>query len=136
MREGRWYCLPMREGIWYCLPMREGLWYCIPMGGGRSLILPSHGRKSLILPSYGEGLWYCLLMRGGLWYCLLMRVVFNPYQDLEKMYLNYIPACNQTVLIFFILVDNEVFYKHCIQKQNNNNILVATKTESFFPKDE
>lgn len=46
----------------------------------------------------------------------------------------YIPACNQTVLIFFILVDNEVFYKHCIQKQNNNNI--STKTETFFQKDE
>lgn len=105
----------MREGLWYCLPMREGLWYSIPMGGG---------------------VWYCLLMRGGLWYCLLMRVVFNPHQDLEKMYLNYISACKQTVLIFVILVDNEVFYKHCIQKQNNNNILVATKTESFFPKDE
>lgn len=105
----------MREGLWYCLPMEGGLWHCLPMG---------------------EGLWYCLLMRGGLWYCLLMRVVFNPYQDLEKMYLNYILACNQTVLIFVILVDNEEFYKHCIQKQNNNNILVATKTESFFPKDE
>lgn len=48
--------------------------------------------------------------------------------------MNYIPACNQTVLIFIILVDNEVFYKHCIQKQNDNNI--ATKTESFFPNDE
>lgn len=48
--------------------------------------------------------------------------------------MNYIPACNQTVLIFFILVDayDEVFYKHCIQKQNN----IVTKTESFFPKDE
>lgn len=128
--------MPSHERRYLILPSHERRSLILHSHGRRSLILPSHGRKSLILPSYGEGLWYCLLMRGGLWYCLLMRVVFNPYQDLEKMYLNYIPACNQTVLIFFILVDNEVFYKHCIQKQNNNNILIATKTESFFPKDE